>query len=444
MDNLGYAQPARKTKPSGGRWSPQKKFYYDNNRNSYPTLVEAGDGRWLAVWDSSNEPDRKRTAIRFGRLKLELISADPGAAQAFDCYSDAPMTAIRIQGLTKRFGRTTAVNGIDLTINSGDLFFLLGPSGCGKTTLLRMIAGFIDPTAGSIHFDKKDVTHVPPNKRNTGMVFQSYALWPHMSVADNVGYGLNVRKITGSEPTDRIEKALKSVRMEEYGERKPNQLSGGQQQRVALARALVIEPTVLLLDEPLSNLDARLRMEMRSEIRRICTETGITTVYVTHDQKEALSMADGMAVLRTGDVMQVGKPREVYDRPNSRFVSDFLGETNFIPGVVTGAEAGKVHLDTPLGPLVSCAGIDTTPSGGNVTCSIRPEALSILDEPSADNGATGTCVETMYLGEVAQHTVEVGDGTLLKVLEMNPTHLNDEGHTMHMRVRPESVVILPD
>ena len=245
------------------------------------------------------------------------------------------MTAITLKGLTKRFGSTTAVDGVSLTIESGELFFLLGPSGCGKTTLLRMIAGFIEPTSGSVRFADRDVTLLPPNRRNTGMVFQSYALWPHMTVEENVAYGLNVRKVPATERNDRVMAALKSVHMDEYARRKPNQLSGGQQQRIALARALVIQPTVLLLDEPLSNLDAKLRLEMRWEIRRICSETKITTVYVTHDQKEALSMADNMAVLRAGKIAQIGPPRLLYERPNSRFVADFLGETNFLPAVIT-------------------------------------------------------------------------------------------------------------
>ncbi len=240
------------------------------------------------------------------------------------------MTAITLKGITKRFGDTTAVDSVDLTINSGELFFLLGPSGCGKTTLLRMIAGFIEPTEGRMLFGERDVTWLAPNKRKAGMVFQSYALWPHMTVFDNVAYGLTVRKVPPAEKKERTQAALASVRMAEYAKRKPNQLSGGQQQRVALARALVIEPTVLLLDEPLSNLDAKLRLEMRTEIKRICTETKITTVYVTHDQKEALSMADRVAVLRDGDVKQIGPPRQLYERPTSRFVADFLGETNFI------------------------------------------------------------------------------------------------------------------
>ena len=249
------------------------------------------------------------------------------------------MTAIHLRKLVKKYGDTTAVDGIDLDINAGELFFLLGPSGCGKTTLLRMLAGFIDPTAGVVMFGDKDVTLTPPNKRNTGMVFQSYALWPHMTVAENVAYGLKIRKHTPVNQRKKALEALAKVHMEHLADRKPNELSGGQQQRVALARAIVVEPEVLLLDEPLSNLDAKLRLEMRSEIRRICTSLGITTVYVTHDQKEALSIADRMAILKDGQVQQVGTPTEIYREPISQFVAEFIGETNFVP-----ADNGKIWL----------------------------------------------------------------------------------------------------
>lgn len=354
------------------------------------------------------------------------------------------MTAITLKGVTKRFGATTAVDSVDLTINSGELFFLLGPSGCGKTTLLRMIAGFIEPTAGRLFFGDDDVTWLPPNKRLAGMVFQSYALWPHMTVFDNVAYGLTVRKIPLTEKRDRAMAALRSVRMAEYAERKPNQLSGGQQQRVALARALVIEPRVLLLDEPLSNLDAKLRLEMRTEIKRICSETKITTVYVTHDQKEALSMADRVAVLRDGDIKQIGPPRLLYERPASRFVADFLGETNFLAATVSAANDALVELETPVGKLHSSAGLETTPRGGNVTCSIRPEALRIVDSPVERNTITGKRLSTIYLGESAQYLVELEDSTVLRVLEMHPTHLGEPGDTIHLAVDAQDVVLLPD
>src|SRR6202789_2270399 len=244
------------------------------------------------------------------------------------------MISIRIQNLTKRFGAVTALHHLDLVIGPGELFFLLGPSGCGKTTLLRCMAGFYIPEEGKIFFGEEDVTRLAPHKRNTGMMFQSYALWPHMTVAENVAFGLEERKVPRDEIRRRVGEALDSVRMQAYAERRPNQLSGGQQQRVALARALVVRPRCLLLDEPLSNLDARLRLEMRSEIRRVCREFKLTTVYVTHHQKEALSVSDRMAVLDGGRILQVGTPQDVYRRPVKKRVADFIGETDFIPGTL--------------------------------------------------------------------------------------------------------------
>ena len=359
-------------------------------------------------------------------------------------------TTITLEAVSKHYpamaggGITKAVDAISLTIESGDLFFLLGPSGCGKTTLLRMIAGFIEPTGGVIKFNGRDVTNLPPNKRNTGMVFQSYALWPHMTVAQNVAFGLSVRKIAKDERDQRVDEALRAVRMDAYAARKPNQLSGGQQQRVALARALVVRPEVLLLDEPLSNLDAKLRLEMRSEIRRICTETGITTVYVTHDQKEALSMADQVAVLDMGVVAQIGPPRELYTRPASRFVADFLGETNFLHAEVAGREGFSLRLTSPAGPMASNAFDHANPpERGAVTCSVRPEALRLVD-PAAPNSLRGKLIESMYLGEMAQHIVELKDDVRVKVFEIHPGRRPFDQKDVALAVDPDDVVVLAD
>ena len=234
------------------------------------------------------------------------------------------MTSIRLQQIGKTFGSTVALKDVTLQIAAGELFFLLGPSGCGKSTLLRLIAGLMEPTSGRIFFNDRDVTDQPTQRRSAVMVFQSYALWPHMSVSENVRFGLSVRGGERAAQDQRVAEVLDLVHLREYADRKPSELSGGQQQRVALARALAVKPACLLLDEPLSNLDAKLRLEMRAEIRRICKEVGLTTVYVTHDQKEALSIADRIAVMRAGLIEQGGTPSDVYHRPASDFVRDFM------------------------------------------------------------------------------------------------------------------------
>ena len=355
------------------------------------------------------------------------------------------MTPITLRALTKTFGETTAVNAIDLSIPAGDLFFLLGPSGCGKTTLLRMIAGFTDPTAGTVHFAGDDVTHKPANKRDTGMVFQGYALWPHMTVAQNVAFGLEVRKVKKKELKQRVDEALANVQLTPYASRKTNQLSGGQQQRVALARALVIKPRVLLLDEPLSNLDAKLRLDMRQQIRDLCKASGITGVYVTHDQHEALSMADRIAVLNQGKLVQAGPPTALYRRPANRFVADFLGETNFIPGEVAGTEGEHIMLNTPLGKLASSVFPDDLPQGGAVTCSIRPEAIRLIDPAQANalpNIFAAEQTRLIYLGSLAQHRLSVADHEL-KAFELNPQPGNT-GESLTCQVDPADVVILRD
>jgi iron(III) transport system ATP-binding protein len=353
--------------------------------------------------------------------------------------------SIRLDKLTKVFGSTRAVDGIDLTIEPGELFFLLGPSGCGKTTLLRCIAGFNIPDSGTLHIGDRDVTATPPHERDTGMVFQSYALWPHLSVRENVSFGLEMRNIGRDEARRRVEEALAAVRMTERADYKPTQLSGGQQQRVALARALVIRPQALLLDEPLSNLDAKLRLDMRAEIRRICKAAGTTAIYVTHDQKEALSIADRMAILEGGKIRQLGTPQEVYLRPNSKFVANFMGETNFLDATVVSTVGTSCVVDAPLG-RVTCASL---PAGGvqlgqKVTLSLRPEVLRLGDSPAGcPNQFEVSVSHTLYLGEMAQHTVSTGPAEL-KAFEMNPRIVARDGATVSARlwIQPEDAVVL--
>jgi len=355
------------------------------------------------------------------------------------------MISIQVEKLTKRFGPVVALHGLDLTIQPGELFFLLGPSGCGKTTLLRSLAGFYIPEEGSIRFGDEDVTRLAPHKRNTGMMFQSYALWPHMSVAENVAFGLEERKAARDEITRRVAEALSSVRMEKYADRKPNQLSGGQQQRVALARALVIRPRCLLLDEPLSNLDAKLRLEMRAEIRRVCKEFKLTTVYVTHDQKEALSIADRMAILDAGHILQVGTPREVYKRPTCRVVANFIGETDFLPGKVVGTIGDAVSVETAVGRFDGVLGDPAHPPtiGSEVTVSIRPECWELHRDAEARNVVRGRIGESTYLGEVAQYQFHTAAGPALKIFERNPRFVDGSARgELYATVEPEDVVVL--
>jgi iron(III) transport system ATP-binding protein len=356
------------------------------------------------------------------------------------------MISIRIQNLTKRFGAATALHGLSLEINPGELFFLLGPSGCGKTTLLRCLAGFYLPEEGKILFGDQDVTRLPPHKRNTGMMFQSYALWPHMTVAENVAFGLEERKVPKPEVRRRVGEMLESMHMAEFADRRPPQLSGGQQQRVALARALVIRPSCLLLDEPLSNLDAKLRLEMRAEIRRVCKEFQLTTVYVTHDQKEALSISDRMAVLESGRILQIGSPREVYCRPVRTSVAHFIGETNFIAGKVLAQTGDVATVETPIGRFDGVLGDPRArPAvGAAVTLSIRPECWKLSRESPGRNAVRGRIGEAIYLGEVAQYAFVAGS-TPLKIFELNPRHVGPAASgELFASAAPEDVVVLSE
>jgi putative spermidine/putrescine transport system ATP-binding protein len=328
------------------------------------------------------------------------------------------MTVVRIEGLTKRYGAgAKAVDGLSLEIGDAELLSLLGPSGCGKTTTLRCIAGFAEAEAGRIAFDGVDIAGRPPEKRNIGMVFQNYALFPHMTVRDNLNFGLAMRKVAKPEAERRIAEVLETVQLGGLHGRYPRELSGGQQQRVALARALVIEPSVLLLDEPLANLDAKLRDEMRFFIRSLQKRIGITTVYVTHDQAEAMVMSDRIVVMFDGRIAQVGAPAEIYARPNSRRVADFIGLSNFVAGRVMGTEAGEMHvIDTALGKL-RCPSAARLAPGTEALVMVRPEALSVAPETPANgaNAFSGIVRERHFLGNLAQMKIACPDGTIVQV-----------------------------
>ncbi|MFH1377540.1 MAG: ABC transporter ATP-binding protein [Planctomycetota bacterium] len=358
------------------------------------------------------------------------------------------MVAIRLDRLTKRFADFIAVNDVSVTIREGELFFLLGPSGCGKTTLLRLLAGFYTPDAGGVYFDDVDMSDVPPEKRNAGMVFQNYALWPHMTVRQNIDYGLKIRKLSAQQRTERIQTALEMVRMTGNADSSPNQLSGGQQQRIALARALASQPDVVLMDEPLSNLDAKLRLEMRSEIKRIHDETGRTMIYVTHDQSEALSMADRIAVMRDGRIAALGSPRDIYDRPTSPFVAGFIGEANLIPGTVS-ETGGAVKATSPAGTFTASVFPDNLRSGDSIVICVRPERLhTCVSDTPGHNRLTGIVKQIMYMGAQRQLTVAVGSPNNEMILRSTEVPTDPQpvpGSTVILTCAPDDVVILrPD
>jgi len=328
------------------------------------------------------------------------------------------MPGLRLVNLSKQFGKTVAVESLSLEIRDGEIMTLLGPSGCGKTTTLRCIAGLLTPDKGEIYLGDDRITDLPPERRGVGLVFQNYALWPHMTLYDNLAFGLQLRKVAKAEIQRRISEALAMVRLSGFEERYPRQLSGGQQQRVALARALVIEPKLLLLDEPLSNLDAQLREEMRFEIRELQKNLGITSVYVTHDQAEALVLSDRVAILHEGQLVQVGSPSEIYNRPGNRFVAGFIGLTSFIEGTIVQRDAAQGHVVVRTRDGLDLhARSDVLPAGQEVTVAIRPEHIQLYAEepaarPAGANVLTGRVLRGAYLGDVVDYRIRVGDWIL--------------------------------
>jgi putative spermidine/putrescine transport system ATP-binding protein len=342
----------------------------------------------------------RRRLFKIGRIAEGGEVAEPVSTLTATVRStDA---AVRLEGVTKRFGEVVAVDGIDLEIHPGEFFSLLGPSGSGKTTCLRMIAGFERPTQGRVLLDGRDVSGLPPHERDVNTVFQDYALFPHMTVEENVGYGLMVRRVPAHERRDRVAEALEMVRLPEFGRRRPGQLSGGQRQRVALARAMVNRPKVLLLDEPLGALDLKLRQAMQIELKQIQQDVGLTFLYVTHDQEEALTMSDRLAVFNHGRIEQVGTPADVYERPTTGFVAGFVGVSNVLEGAAAQAIAGDPHAFT-----------------------IRPEKI-VMVEPGRevtgdDCTVTGHVREVVYLGAITRYIVDLDVGGALVVMEQNLT-----------------------
>jgi iron(III) transport system ATP-binding protein len=328
------------------------------------------------------------------------------------------MTAITIEGVARSFGGVRAVDDVSIAIADGEFFTLLGPSGCGKTTLLRMVAGFCELDRGRILFGGERIDILPAHRRNTGMVFQNYAVFPNLRVGENVAYGLRARKVASHEIAGRVERALKLVQLDGYGSRWPHQLSGGQLQRVAIARAIVIEPHVLLLDEPLSNLDAKLRIEMRAEIRRLHRALGTTVLYVTHDQDEALAMSDRIAVMHSGRVEQIAAPRTIYEQPATAFVAGFVGTTNLLGGVIKDRRGDRVEV--MVGTTLIVARRAAGHAGDRVVLSMRPETLRLMtsDEPVPPGWATlsGALGESEYLGPVTRFSVQLADGISLRLM----------------------------
>jgi putative spermidine/putrescine transport system ATP-binding protein len=344
------------------------------------------------------------------------------------------MAFLELTGLQKHFGGAAAVEDFNLAAERGEFVSFLGPSGCGKTTTLRMIAGFERPTSGTIRIDGADITDKPPNRRNAGMVFQSYALFPNMNVADNVGFGLKVRKTPKDAIRRKVDEMLTLIGLPDKGGGYPYQLSGGQQQRVALARALAIEPQILLLDEPLSALDAKIRLVLRKEIRAIQRQLGITTVYVTHDQEEALSLSDRVVVMSQGRIEQIGTPFEIYNFPATAFVASFVGTLNLVAAGVIDASSGRLSLEgqeVRTAKAVTGAGSD-----GRVTLAVRPEGISLGDGPAGSNRLRGTLEDINFLGSIVRLRLRLGTGSALAPGEAGTTIALDTFNEPHLSLPP--------
>ncbi len=354
------------------------------------------------------------------------------------------MAFLEIVGVRKSFGATVAVENFDLAVEPGEFVSFLGPSGCGKTTTLRMVAGFEKPTAGRIVIDGVDVTDMPPNRRNIGMVFQSYALFPNMTVADNIGFGLKIARRPAGEIRARVEELLRTIHMPEFGQRYPYQLSGGQQQRVALARALAIQPKVLLLDEPLSALDAKIRASLRQEIREIQRHLGITTIYVTHDQEEAMALSDRIVVMSRGRIEQIGTPFEVYNFPATRFVASFVGTLNLIQATVVDAAAGLLTVEGQ--PIRLASSLRSYRSGDAISLAIRPELIALDGQMhSAVNRLSGTVEDVTFLGSIVRVRVHLATNTLHFDLFNNPQLRPPQpGSSITVQFAPEACLVLTD
>lgn len=357
-------------------------------------------------------------------MNARALRRDNGAVQGEAILS--------LEGVTRRFGDVAAVDDVDLAVRRGELFSLLGESGCGKTTLLRMIAGFEIPDSGRVMIDGRDMARVPPYERPVNMVFQSYALFPHMRVAENVAYGLRQEGMSRSERDDRVNEVLSLVGLSDLANRKPDQLSGGQRQRVALARGLAKRPKILLLDEPLGALDRKLRERTQFELVNLQERIGTTFILVTHDQEEAMTMSDRIAVMGAGRILQIGTPREVYEYPNSRFVADFIGAANLLEGEVIGVEAGTARIRlTATGTLIAAMSDARVARGDRVTVMVRPEKIQTSREPrsgrpeSGQNELSGAVIDIAYLGDMSVYHVEVADGFRVQVAMAN-RHLTDE------------------